>query len=189
MRGAAPSGGRGREAPPRDGRTTRRLSLVSAAAPDAAHLYGMQRLVCPRLLMALPVGAAAATDKPIFFDAAADEDDCGGATSESDVDVERAGDDDHDADDEDAMDLSRRGLSDDDDGAAPRSAPTASGGGSSSGRLAFSVENILDPTKFTGRALCWKPLGAPDDDLSGSDLGAYLSSLCQKLLRFYVAAN
>lgn len=180
MRGTAPSGGRGREAPPRDGRTTRRLSLVSAAAPDAAHLYGMQRLVCPRLLMALPVGAAAATEKPIFFAAAADDDDCGGATSESDVDVERAADDEHDADDEDAMDLSRRGLSDDDDAAAatgcPRPAPTASGGGCSSGRLAFSVENILDPTKFTGRALCWKPLGAPDDDLSGSDLGAYLSS-------------
>ncbi|CAH1171112.1 unnamed protein product [Phaedon cochleariae] len=47
-------------------------------------------------------------------------------------------------------------------------------------RLAFSVENILDPTKFTGRqtvysdgVCCWKPLdgsrGSPDYD--GSDAG------------------
>jgi hypothetical protein len=140
----------------------------------------MQRLVCPRLLMALPVGATAAAptdDKPHYF---ADDEcgDNGGATSESDVDVdvERAADD---VDDEDAiMDLSRRGLSEDDDdvgdgGARGCTQPPAA---CSSGRLAFSVENILDPTKFTGRALCWKPLGAPDDDLSGSDLGKHQST-------------
>jgi hypothetical protein len=142
-------------APPRDGRVL--LSLVPTATPDA--VYGMQRLVCPRVVMALPEEPSRKT--ALFFA------DC--SSDESEVDVER---DEHDADDEDAMDLSRRGLSDDED-ACPEAAasPPSSTAPTNSGRLAFSVENILDPTKFTGRALCWKPLGHPDDDLSGSDLG------------------
>jgi len=146
-------------APPRDGRV--RLSLVPAATSDA--VYGMQRLVCPRVVMALPEEPRKAA---LFFAAR----DC--SSDESDVDVERA--EEHDADDEDAMDLSRRGLSDDDDACPEANSPPSSTAPPNSGRLAFSVENILDPTKFTGRALCWKPLGAPDDDLSGSDLGSYL---------------
>lgn len=60
-------------------------------------------------------------------------------------------------------------------------------------RLAFSVENILDPTKFTGRQTiysdgicCWKPLdgsrGSPEYE--GSDAGQFLDVGPKKILSF-----
>jgi hypothetical protein len=187
----------------------------------------MQRLVCPRVVVALPptddnntnltpasrLLAAFGRSPPISQasvlqnvpmspgvedDVQGDtDDDCDGVEDEDiEVDVEactagsRA---DADDDDEDAMDLSRHLSEDSRHKASPSPPPTSLAGKqqvvaavdslagaavscSSSGvaghRLAFSVENILDPTKFTGRALCWRPLDGPaDDELSGSDLG------------------
>ncbi|CAB3381882.1 Hypothetical predicted protein [Cloeon dipterum] len=132
---------------------------------ERRRVSGMQRLVCPRALMAFPDEPR----KPLW---AADP-----CSSDADSEVLDVG---HD-DDEDAMDLSRRGLSDEDEDARTSpppppqqqlcNKPPPNASSAASSRLAFSVENILDPTKFTGRALCWKPLGHPDDDLSSSDLG------------------
>ncbi|XP_059488965.1 homeobox protein slou [Neocloeon triangulifer] len=122
----------------------------------------MQRLVCPRVLMACfpPEGNKEPLQWPRL------NDDCS-----SDGDSDEVLDVGHDVDDEDAMDLSRCRSDDDDDLRASPPSSLNKPPSSSSGRLTFSVENILDPTKFTGRALCWKPLGPQEDDLSCSDLG------------------
>lgn len=180
----------------------------------------MQRLVCPRVVVALPptddgtnltpasrllaalgrspisqnsvLPACAESACEVDADTECESDVGEDEDEEIEVDVEGcavASRTDHE-DDEDAMDLSRH-LSEDDTRQdqtpsppasvatphQPVSAPAVSCSSSGSvghgHRLAFSVENILDPTKFTGRALCWRPLdGAPaDDELSCSDLG------------------